>query len=89
MRRRATPTVGAVDAFEGAVVALCREMGYHRRYRPTEIDHIVRGVTTEDLASTLEELAGYVEREDWVELEAMAARERTRRDLAAMRGRAW
>jgi hypothetical protein len=74
-----SPTVGVVPKFERTLVELCREMGYHRRYTPVEIDRIICSITTEDFAGTLEELGTLIEREDWDALVQLAARERTRR----------
>jgi hypothetical protein len=65
--------------FERTIVSVCREMGYHRRFTPVEIDRIICSITTDDVAAILEEFAGYIEREDWDGLVQLATRERTMR----------
>ena len=72
--------VDAMEVFERTVVASCRERGYGRRYTPVEIDRIVRGAV-EDFAGSLEELAGYIEREDWEGLCALARQTETLRAM--------
>ena len=67
--------------FERTIVAICREDRMQRRFTPVDIDCIICSITTEDVAATLEEFAGYIEREDWDALVQLAARERTRRML--------
>ena len=74
-----SPTVGVMPKFERTLVELCREMGYHRRYTPVEIDRIIRGITTEDFEGTIDEFGALIEREDWDELVQLATRERTMR----------
>ena len=69
--------------FERTIVAICRERRMHRRFRPADIDRIVSGITTDDVAATLEEFAGYIEREDWDALVQMASQEQTRRAIRA------
>lgn len=67
--------------FEQTIVAICRERRMHRRFRAADIDRIVSGITTDDVAATLEEFAGYIEREDWDTIVAMATQEQTRRAI--------
>ena len=67
--------------FERTIVAICRERRMHRRFTPADIDRIVSGITTDDVAATLEEFAGYIENEDWDALVQMASQEQTRRAI--------
>lgn len=67
--------------FERTIVAICRESRMQRRFTPVDIDCIICSITTEDFAGTLEEFAGYIEREDWDALVQLAAQERTMRML--------
>ena len=72
-----------VPIFERTIVAICRERRMHRRFTTADIDSIVSSVTTDDVAATLEEFAGYIEREDWDALVQMASQEQTRRAIRA------
>lgn len=85
-KKARTPTVSMSEKFERTLVLMCREMGYHRRFKPVEIDYIIHGVTTEDIEGVLEEFVGYVEVEDWDELDALAKQEQTRRMMRVVRG---
>ena len=67
--------------FEKTLVAICRERRMHRRFTPADIDRIVSGITTDDVAAILEEYAGYIEREDWDAIVQMATQEQTRRAI--------
>ena len=67
--------------FERTIVAICRERRMHRRFTPADIDRIVSGITTDDVAATLEEFSEYIEAEDWDALATLAAQEQTRRIL--------
>lgn len=69
--------------FERTIVAICRERRMHLRFTPADIDRIVSSVTTDDVAAILEEYAGYIEREDWDAIVAMATQEQTRRAIRA------
>lgn len=70
-------TVDAMPIFERTVIAMCRERG-HQRYTPVEIDQTVR-MAVDDFVGTLEELADYIEREDWDALDMLAKQTRTLR----------
>lgn len=84
-KRRHADVRPVQDVFERTMVELCRDLGYHRRYRPAEIDLIVRS-GVEAFASTVEELGDMVEAEEWDEIAALATQTETRRALRAMRG---
>ena len=71
----------ASSIFERTIVAICREGRMQRRFTPADIDLIIRAVTTDDVATVLEEYAGYIEREDWDALVQLATQERTMRML--------
>ena len=73
-------TVDAMEVFEREVVRMCRERGCQRRFSPEEIDYIVRAMVG-SFAETLEDLAGYIEREDWDGLAALARQTETMRML--------
>jgi hypothetical protein len=70
-------TADAMEVFERTVIAMCRERG-HQRYTPKEIDETVRRAV-DDFAGSLEELADYIEREDWDALEMLAKQTQTLR----------
>lgn len=86
MKRRKRPRLpdgvtlkDVAPMFERTIVAICREGRMQRRFTPADIDCIICSITTEDVAATLEEFAGYLEREDWDALVQLATQERTRR----------
>ena len=68
------------QVFERAMVALSRDHNVHRRFKPQDIDRIVKACVAE-YASTLEEFSGYIENEDWDALVQMASQEQTRRAI--------
>ena len=68
------------QVFEKAMVALSRDHNVHRRFKPQDIDRIVKACVAE-YASTLEEFSEYIEREDWDALVQMASQEQTRRAI--------
>jgi chaperonin GroEL (HSP60 family) len=68
------------QVFEKAMVALSRDHNVHRRFKPQDIDRIVKACLPE-FAATLEELSEYIEREDWDALVQMASQEQTRRAI--------
>lgn len=72
-------TIDAMPIFERTVIAMCRERG-HQRYTPVEIDQTVR-LAVDDFTGTLEELADYIEREDWAALDMLAKQTQTLRML--------
>jgi hypothetical protein len=71
----------ASTIFEKTIVAICREGRMQRRFTPADIDLIICGITTDDVAAILEEFGGYIEREDWDALVQLATQERTMRML--------
>ena len=70
------------QVFEKAMVALSRDHNVHRRFKPQDIDRIVKACVAE-YASTLEEFSEYIENEDWDALVQMASQEQTRRAIRA------
>jgi chaperonin GroEL (HSP60 family) len=74
------PTTDATQLFESTIVSLCRDHNVHRRFKPQDIDRIVKACVAE-YASTLEEFSEYIENEDWDALVQMASQEQTRRAI--------
>ena len=74
------PTTDATQLFENTIVAMCRDHNVHRRFKPQDIDRIVKTCVAE-YASTLEEFSEYIENEDWDALVQMASQEQTRRAI--------
>jgi chaperonin GroEL (HSP60 family) len=70
------------QVFEKAMVALSRDHNVHRRFKPQDIDRIVKACLPE-FTATLEELSEYIEREDWDAIVQMASQEQTRRAIRA------
>ena len=75
-----TRLVDAHDLFERTLIGLCREHKLGDRLSPDDIADVV-DTMVEAFPDTVAELAGLVERREWDEILALAARERTLAEL--------
>ena len=70
----------ARDLFERTLIVLCREHRLGDRLSPDDIEGVVDSMVGA-FPGTVAELAGLVDREEWDEISALAARERTMKNL--------